>query len=91
MGHHVAESLDQIGHAWLLAHVPMDRTVLAQWLKAGYLEKNVFVATTEGTPQGGIASPALANRTLDGLEKLLTERFGATRRQRERNRVHLVR
>jgi RNA-directed DNA polymerase len=82
---------DQIGHAWLLAHVPMDRTVLAQWLKAGYLEENAFFATTEGTPQGGIISPALANRTLDGLESLLARRFGAMRRQRERNRVHLVR
>ena len=36
-------------------------------------------------------SPALANRTLDGLEALLHERFGARRRQRERHKVHLVR
>jgi RNA-directed DNA polymerase len=69
----------------------MDRRVLGQWLKAGYLEKNVFVATTEGTPQGGVASPALANRALDGLESLLHARFGARRRQQTRNRVHLVR
>jgi RNA-directed DNA polymerase len=82
---------DQISHAWLLAHVPMDRQVLAQWLKAGYLEKNVFFATTDGTPQGGIISPALANRALDGLQALLARRVGATRSQRERNRVHLVR
>jgi len=82
---------DQISHAWLLAHVPMDRTVLAQWLKAGYLENDVFFATTEGTPQGGIISPALANRALDGLETLLARRFGGTRTQRQRNRVHLVR
>jgi RNA-directed DNA polymerase len=82
---------DRIGHGWLLRHVPMDRRILGQWLKAGYLEKDVFVATTEGTPQGGVASPALANRTLDGLEGRLRQRFGATRRQQERNRVHLVR
>jgi RNA-directed DNA polymerase len=82
---------DQISHAWLLSCVPMDRRILTQWLKAGHLEKNVFFAATEGTPQGGIISPALANRTLDGLQTLLAERFGATRRQRERNRVHLVR
>jgi RNA-directed DNA polymerase len=82
---------DQICHAWLLAHVPMDRLILRQWLKAGYLDKNVFFATMAGTPQGGIISPALANRTLDGLQAVLAQRFGATRRQRERNRVHLVR
>jgi RNA-directed DNA polymerase len=82
---------DQISHDWLLTHVPMDRTVLRQWLKAGYLEKNVFFATTDGTPQGGVASPALANRALDGLERLLANHFGETRRQREGNQVHLVR
>jgi RNA-directed DNA polymerase len=82
---------DQISHAWLLTHVPMDREVLRQWLKAGYLERDVFFATTDGTPQGGVASPALANRALDGLQQRLAERFGATRPLRERNRVHLVR
>src|SRR5712691_6771684 len=82
---------DRIGHDWLLTHIPMDKVILRKWLKAGFMEKDVFFATTEGTPQGGIISPALANRTLDGLEGLLHERFGATRRQRERHKVHLVR
>jgi RNA-directed DNA polymerase len=40
---------------------------------------------------GGILSPALAHRTLDGLQRLLTERFGATRSRRQESRVHLVR
>jgi RNA-directed DNA polymerase len=82
---------DRIGHDWLLAHIPMDKVILRKWLKAGFMEKDVFVATTEGTPQGGICSPALANRTLDGLERLLAERFGATRTQRHKHKVHLVR
>ena len=82
---------DRISHAWLLTHIPMDKVILRQWLQAGFVEKDVFVATTEGTPQGGICSPALANRTLDGLEGLLHERFGARRRARERHKVHLVR
>jgi RNA-directed DNA polymerase len=82
---------DRISHDWLLANVPMDKVILRQWLKAGFLEKNVLFATTEGTPQGGIISPALANRTLDGLEDLLAERFGNTFSRRRRNKVHLVR
>ena len=49
----------------------MDKDMLRKWLKAGFLEKHVLFATTEGTPQGGIISPALANRTLDGLQRLL--------------------
>jgi RNA-directed DNA polymerase len=82
---------DRISHDWLLAHVPMDKVILQKWLKAGFLEEGVLFATTEGTPQGGIISPALANRTLDGLEGLLAERFGNTRSSRKRNKVHLVR
>jgi RNA-directed DNA polymerase len=49
----------------------MDKSILRQWLKAGYIDKNVFHQTEDGTPQGGIASPTLANIALDGLEKAL--------------------
>jgi RNA-directed DNA polymerase len=82
---------DRISHDWLLSHIPLDRAVLGSWLKAGFLDRNVFFATTAGTPQGGIISPTLANRALDGLQELLRQRFMATPRQRSRNKVHLVR
>jgi RNA-directed DNA polymerase len=64
----IKSCFDEISHAWLLDHIPMDRRILAQWLKAGFMEKQRLFPTTAGTPQGGIASPALANLTLDGLE-----------------------
>jgi RNA-directed DNA polymerase len=82
---------DKISHPWLLAHVPMDRQMLKKWLNAGFLEKHAWFATTEGTPQGGIASPALANWTLDGLQRLLAEHFAQTPKQQRMNKVHLVR
>jgi RNA-directed DNA polymerase len=82
---------DMISHDWLLAHVPMDKQLLRQWLKAGFLEKHAWFATTEGTPQGGIASPALANWTLDGLQRRLAEHFAQTPKQQRMNKVHLVR
>jgi len=66
---------DAISHTWLLAHIPMDKTMLKKWLKAGYMEKHVLHPTEEGTPQGGIISPVLANLTLDGLEGMLMEHF----------------
>jgi len=56
----------------------MDRPLLEGWLKAGFLEKDAWFATTEGTPQGGTISPALANWTLDGLQGLLARHFADT-------------
>ena len=64
----IKSCFDQISHEWLVEHIPMDRRLLTQWLKAGYMENNRLFPTTAGTPQGGVASPVLANLTLDGLE-----------------------
>jgi RNA-directed DNA polymerase len=64
----IKSCFDEISHEWLLEHIPMDRRTLGQWLRAGFMEKQRLFPTTAGAPQGGIASPALANLTLDGLE-----------------------
>ena len=76
----IKSCFDRISHDWLLIHVPMDRVILQKWLKAGYMDKHVLHETTDGTPQGGIISPALANCVLDGLERLLKEKFPTKRR-----------
>lgn len=68
---------DNISHNWLEKNIPMDRSVLSQFLKAGYVfEKNLY-HTDRGTPQGGIISPILANITLDGIESILEEQYPA--------------
>lgn len=64
---------DHIDHQWMLDHIPMDKRVLHQWLDAGYIDKRVFHKTKEGTPQGGIASPILANMVLDGMAKAIKQ------------------
>jgi RNA-directed DNA polymerase len=82
---------DNFGHGWIEDHVPMNRKVLRDWLKAGYVESGKLFPTEAGTPQGGIASPTIANIALDGLETVLTERFGSTATAIKRLRVRLVR
>jgi len=68
-------SFDKVDHDWLVAHIPVDKAILRKWLKAGYIEKHALHPTEEGTPQGGIISPVLANMALDGLERKLREQF----------------
>jgi len=82
---------DNFRHGWLESHIPMDTKVLSGWLKAGYVESGKLFPTEAGTPQGGIASPTIANIALDGLETVLTERFGQNRSSIHQNRVRLVR
>ena len=62
---------DTLNHDWLLTHVPTDRKMLQEWLKAGYLESQILYNTEAGTPQGGVISPVLANMALDGLEQVI--------------------
>lgn len=71
----IRSCFDEISHAWLLTHIPMDSAVLRKWLAAGYIERHVFHHTTSGTPQGGVISPVLANMALDGLEPVLRAKF----------------
>lgn len=74
---------DHINHDWLLANVHMDKRALKKWLKSGVVDRGQLHRTEEGTPQGGIISPVLANITLDGMERsllsFLRTTLGATR------------
>jgi RNA-directed DNA polymerase len=87
----IRSAFDRIDHVWLEAHIPLDKAILHKWLKAGYMEKNVFHRTDEGSPQGGPISPVLANLTLDGLEGLLVEHYPRTTRAGKRAKVNLCR
>jgi RNA-directed DNA polymerase len=86
----IQSCFDKISHAWLLAHIPMDKVMLRKWLKAGFMDHGTLYPTEAGTPQGGIASPVLANLTLDGLERELRARFPKPKND-ENAMVNLVR
>jgi RNA-directed DNA polymerase len=66
---------DHIDHNWLIKHVQVDSEVLTKWLTCGVIFNKILTPTKEGTPQGGIISPTLANATLDGMEKLVNESY----------------
>ncbi len=54
-------------------------------------KKHCLHPTNDGTPQGGIISPVLANLALDGLEKRLRERYPPATRKSRRAQVNLIR
>jgi len=90
----IKSCFDKISHPWLLSHIPMDKTILNTWLKAGYMDKSVLYLTEDGTPQGGIISPVLANMALDGLERILRKKYphsGARALKGMNKQVNLVR
>lgn len=80
---------DHISHDWLLNNIPMDKVMLKKWLKCGFVFNKELFPTEEGTPQGGIISPTLANMTLDGLQKILAKKYHRTSTYHPK--VHLVR
>lgn len=88
----ISGCFDNISHDWLLANIPMDKAVLGKWLKSGFVEQGNWFPTLAGTPQGGIASPTLANMVLDGMEIELAKHFGAkTSRKRWKGKVNFIR
>jgi RNA-directed DNA polymerase len=87
----IRSCFDRISHEWLLAHVPMDKAILRKWLKAGYMEKQSFYESVDGTPQGGIISPVLANLALDGLERAIRDAYPMQKNQACKEQVYLVR
>lgn len=75
----VEKCFDKISHEWLLKHVPLNKTILNEFLKCGVWENGQITETVEGTPQGGIISPILINYTLDGLEKIIPDKIKIVR------------
>ncbi|MBC2747376.1 MAG: group II intron reverse transcriptase/maturase [ANME-2 cluster archaeon] len=76
---------DNINHEWLLDNIPMDKSILKQFLKAGFVYKHHLNSTKAGTPQGGIISPILANMTLDRIERVISEKYYTGKGWKSRN------
>lgn len=74
----IAKCFDRINHQALLNKIgtyPKLRRQIKSWLKSGVMDGKKLFQTSEGTPQGGIISPLLANIALHGLEEEVRRHF----------------
>ncbi len=85
---------DKLQHSWLIQFVEHrigDRRVvrlIQKWLKAGVMEQGQWNETKEGSPQGAVISPVLANLYLHYVLDLWVE---AWRKKQARGDVIVVR
>jgi len=87
---------DEISHEWLMQNIPMNKQILKQWLKSGYVENLQRNPSESGTPQGSIISPTLSNMVLDGMEDAIDKEFKIKRTGKHGKyfnpfQIHLVR
>lgn len=69
-------SFEKINHEALLTKIstfPTLRRQIRAWLKSGVVNDGQMIQTTEGTPQGGVISPLLANIALHGMENRIKQ------------------
>ena len=85
----ISAFFDMMDHEWLmkfLEHRIADQRVLRlirKWLKAGVLEREQWTSSEEGTPQGGSASPLLANIYLHYVFDLWVQHWRKTKAKGE--------
>jgi group II intron reverse transcriptase/maturase len=90
----ISQFFDNVSHYWLLRCLeerikdPNFLDLIRKFLKAGVMEEGRWYASTEGTPQGGVVSPVLANIYLHYVLDLW---FEASFKQKCRGYVELIR
>jgi RNA-directed DNA polymerase len=78
---HIISTLSQ----W---HIPRQITGIIQTiLKTDVMEETRTIASVEGTPQGGVISPMLANVALTCLNEEIQKRYGMIRREKGNPKV----
>lgn len=71
----IASFFDRLDHEVVMSHVRQKIAdgrvirLIEAFLKAGFSENNVVTIPTEGSPQGGVISPFIANLVLDTFDK----------------------
>ena len=82
----LAKCFDKIDRKVLMEKLntsPIYRRQIRAWLKAGVIDGEEMFETAEGTPQGGVISPLLANVALHGLEEEVMSLVGNNKVKRQ--------
>ena len=85
----ISKCFDRINHAKLLEKIktfPKLRKQIRAWLKTGIFDNGKTLFPKEGTPQGGVCSPLLANIALHGMEIMVKE-YAATLKGSKRDNI----
>lgn len=88
----ISKCFDKINHNALLTKLntyPSLRRLIKSWLKAGVMDNHTFSPTKEGTPQGGVISPLLANIALHGMEERIKQHAETLKGNKRINRYTL--
>jgi RNA-directed DNA polymerase len=88
----IAKCFDRIDHKALLSKIhtyPTLRRQIKAWLKAGVCMNGELFPTEEGTPQGGVISPLLANIALHGMEERVKQFAETLKGSKRDNRIAL--
>jgi len=68
---------DNLKHDYIMKQIREfpQKTVIKKWLNSGYIDNNAFCETTQGSGQGSVISPLLANIALHGMEEQLEIKY----------------
>lgn len=75
----VRKCYESINHDWIMEHIPLEKYMLHQFLKAGYVFSGEKFPTEVGVGIGCTLSPIIANMVLDGLPSYIYSRLYPTR------------
>ncbi|MBD2255758.1 group II intron reverse transcriptase/maturase [Nostoc parmelioides] len=88
----ISKCFDKINHKELLKKIntfPTMHRLIKAWLESGVMDDGQFFETNEGTPQGGVISPLLANIALHGLEQIAVDFADSLKGDKKKNRCSI--